>query len=530
LKRGIFFIKQDKGMKSLRLHQLLHDLRDKSVRLSFCLMLAGGAFLVLPPNVFSRVPGCDTTPTDVAISDYDLEFETELMPDPALNSLPAQLHVHRVKPVYANGKCNGVPNLAVVLVHGRSVAAAASFDVRLPTLPAPEDGAVSLQEALARAGIDTFAPDLLGYGFSTRLVLDDPCSASLAAYNANGSCSFAEGCDRSSNTGIFPLNQQARYLGDGLQPAMDGLGVNPLAGERCEHASPSYFASMDVWARDIMQVIDDAIERAQPRGNKVVLLGYSLGGPRIARTLYLLGTEADQKVRRAVFLSSLFNRLPGVPVELNLPTEEAQLPSTAFSTFPLALGGFGGGFAIPLPREGVCTGRVISGVPDELREQMRDLDPLGLTWGGSDPENPTGLNRLPTFSNYGWNRDVAATFTLPTLVLHGLDDVTSPVQNSNNIFDALTAVTTKVLVQVDCGSHQMQFEGCAGARCDDGDPSTKPYGQSAPIWDGPKSTIAAAVVEWVKYGTFASAECGRFVVNANGIANEVATPNCPGVP
>jgi len=53
---------------------------------------------------------------------------------------------------------------------------------------------------------------------------------------------------------------------------------------------------MDVWARDILQVIDDAIASAQPRGNKVVLLGYSLGGPRIARTLYLLGNEAAARV------------------------------------------------------------------------------------------------------------------------------------------------------------------------------------------------------------------------------------------
>jgi len=83
---------------------------------------------------------------------------------------------------------------------------------------------------------------------------------------------------------------------------------------------------------------------------------------------------------------------------------------------------------------------------------------------------------------------------------------------------------------VDCGSHQMQFEGCSGDRCDDGDLGTKPYGQSNQVWDGPKSTIAAAVVEWVKYGTFDGAECGRFVVNASGIANEVATPNCPVAP
>ena len=103
------------------------------------------------------------------------------------------------------------------------------------------------------------------------------------------------------------------------------LGINP--GEpMCKHSSPHYFARTDVFARNILQVIDDAIAKAQPRGGKIVLFGYSFGGPSTARALSILGERAGHKVRRVVFMSSLFNRLPGVTGDVNLPDEEEELP------------------------------------------------------------------------------------------------------------------------------------------------------------------------------------------------------------
>ena len=394
--------------------------------------------------------GCDSEPTGVETSDYWLNFNLLPgdMPDPQFDEQPARLEVHRVRPVYAHGKCQWVPNRAIVLIHGRVFPGPPNFDLRHPTAEDPEGGKLSLQESLAKAGIDTFAPSLLGYGRSTRFEngLDDPCNASLPAYNVDGSCSFAEGCDRSSNPGIMPLNQQTRYFPDGIIPAIDGLGVNPLAGHRCPHSSGYRFARMDVWAHDVIRVIDDAIARAHPDNNKVVLLGHSLGGVRVARALYLLGPHAHNKVRRVVFLSAIFNRVPAGP--LNLPTEENDLPPAALSTsFPLSLAArtTENTFSISPAREPVCTGRLSSGVPDDFWQQNMDLDVLGRQWGGNDPTNPAGVVRHPTFSNYGSNPAVAATFTIPTLVLHGLDDITAPTQNSDDLFNALTSVTNKAL-------------------------------------------------------------------------------------
>jgi hypothetical protein len=196
--------------------------------------------------------GCDKVPNGVATEDYWLRFRVPpgLMPDRQFDGRRAKLRLHRVRPVYANGKCPSVPTQAVVLIHGRTVPGPVLFDLRDP---ATGDCGLSVQEALARAGIDTFAPSLLGYGRSTRFDegLNDPGNASLREYKNDGTCSHPEGCDRTLNSFINPLDQQGKML----------LG-HPLAGQRRAHSSKFRFARTDVWVRDIDQVIADAIKRA----------------------------------------------------------------------------------------------------------------------------------------------------------------------------------------------------------------------------------------------------------------------------
>src|SRR5215207_4628319 len=224
----------------------------------------------------------DRRPTSVATEDYWLRFRVPpgLMPDRQFDGRPARLRVHRVRPVYANGKSASVPTQAVVLIHGRTVPGPVLFDLRAT---APDGRMLSLQEALARAGIDTFAPSLLGYGRSTRFDegLNDPGNASLPGYTDAGICENPDpGCDRTFNPNINPLDQQQLLL-----PAGPNQPGNPLA-QRRRHSSNIRFARTDVWVRDIDQVIDDAIERAQPTDGKVTLVGYSVGGQHVGRTLY----------------------------------------------------------------------------------------------------------------------------------------------------------------------------------------------------------------------------------------------------
>ena len=456
----------------------------------------------------SAPPVCDKVPTAVSTSDYFLDFTvpTGLMPDKQFDGLPAKLQVHRVQPVYANGKCPGGFTKAAVLIHGRTRPGPVAFDLRHP---APGGGNLSVQEGLARAGIDTFAPSLLGYGQSTQFArgLDDPGNASLRP--ADGSCSFPEGCDRTHNP-VFALDQQGTLL-----------VPNPLA-ERRAHTSKVRFARTDVWVRDIRQVIDDAIARAQPTNGKVTLVGYSLGAQHIGRTLYKAnpvlpespGRPVIAKVDRAVFLSPFFGG----------PTEETPPPG-GFVTFPLTLNTLPGtAFNMPPGRDQACTGHVIDGTSAQLDTQIRAQDPLGANWGGAVPGQPTGLQRSPTFSSYGWNPDVAGQLTPPTLVMQGLDDLGVPggAGNAPAIYNALPAsMTNKVLVQVGCASHEMLIEGCSEARCTP--TSGTPYGGiPGQPWAGPHSTVKAALIEWINSGTFNGAASGRFTVSDSGAASASA--------
>src|SRR5215475_9762585 len=143
--------------------------------------------------------GCDMDPTGVEARDYFLNFIVQDMPDKQFNSLPARIEVHKVFPVYKHGKCNPeINNPAIVMIQGRSIPGPVVFDTWHPTSENPGGGEISLQVALAWAGIDTFAPSLLGYGRSTRFDngLNDRCNASLPPYQPGG-CSNPSGCDKS---------------------------------------------------------------------------------------------------------------------------------------------------------------------------------------------------------------------------------------------------------------------------------------------------------------------------------------------
>src|SRR5262249_35055787 len=150
--------------------------------------------------------------------------------------------------------------------------------------------------------------------------------ASLRPYAADGTCPDSVGCDRTHNP-VFPLDLQGTLL-----------IPNPLAVRRA-HTSNVRFARTDVWVRDIRQVIDDAIARAQPTGGKVTLVGYSFGANNVGRTLYLATKEAKlpgddlpliANINRVVFLSPFFGG----------PTEETP-PPQGFVTFPMTLNSAG---------------------------------------------------------------------------------------------------------------------------------------------------------------------------------------------
>jgi len=474
--------------------------------------------------------GVATEPTAIQVvtEDYWLPFRvpTGLMPDRQFDGRPARLHVHRV---YPKNTVTGmsVAEDAVVLIHGRTVPGPVVFDLQDPT-PGLN---LSLQKALASASIDTFAPSLLGYGRSTRFDegLNDPGNASL------GACPDV-GCDRTLNEAINPYDQQGTML----------LGGRPLV-ERRRHPSTYRFARTDVWVRDIDQLIDHARSKLPDTApdKKVALVGYSLGGQHVGRTLYkdnlneqLLYAddrlyagglfneelhnreEVIDKVSRVVFVNSIFFPLA--------PTED---PANPIPTFPLTLNGkttpvIGSDANWQMPTgvpDTACHGRVISGTQQQVWDQTMEHETVGRAWGTPWSPPPAtagregGLNRAPTFSGYGWNRAVAGQLSKPTLVVQGLVDGalplppgTTPAAHAQAIYDALTSVPkidglpNKVLVKVECASHAMVWEGCDPAGC------TPPH-----------LTLKNALIGWIQNQTFndgtpSPKTTGKFTVKTNG--------------
>lgn len=470
------------------------------------------AAFAYPPTA-SLAANCDMAPTGVQVTDDMLHFTVPrgLMPDRKFDNRPAELQVHRVRPVYAH-KCRSVPNRAAVLIHGRTYYGPAVFDLRQPTPEGPE---LSLQKALAWAGIDTFAPNLLGYGGSTRFDdgLDDPANASLPAYELDGvTCGNDVGCDR-THVFAFPTDQQETLL-----------SINPLGGQLRRHSSNFRFARVDTFVRDIRQVIDYAIAQARPSDRKVTLVGYSAGGQQVARTLYKdnpVLPHSDKyiaKVNRVVFLSSLF--LNNSIEEVTPPTGWASFPLHVFKTDPATLRTEA--WPMPADRDAACTGHVVPGSPEQLGAQIMEEETVGRQWGGTDSAHPTGLARSPVFSSYGWTTDVAKALnpSTPTLVIHGEDDVVSPAVNASTIYNSLpVTMTSKVLVKVKCAGHALLWEGCSGSRCAPAAPDVPYGGTPGTPWAGPQATLKAALIEWIKSGTFNDESNGQFTVNESGVVS-----------
>jgi hypothetical protein len=78
----------------------------------------------------------------------------------------------------------------------------------------------------------------------------------------------------------------------------------------------------------------------------------------------------------------------------------------------------------------------------------------------------------------------------------------------------------KVLVQVECASHALPWEGCAGDRCTPAPGTGTPYGGTAGRpWAGPHATLKAALIEWITKGEFNRLPNGSFIVDQSGVVH-----------
>jgi pimeloyl-ACP methyl ester carboxylesterase len=402
------------------------------------------------------------SPTGVTRTDYLLPIVSDLpLRPPERVSRAADLDIHRVSPLYANEECTRrtATRKAVILVHGVSTDAVTTFDLRYtPGHPSGDDrdekpSEYSLMESLARKGVDTFAVNFVGYGLSSRFELDDACSTNVAG----------------------------RLL------------VSNARAATCAAPPPPYrFTDTTASVAQLGAVVDHVLEAAGVE--KVSFFAWSRGG----NTVGSYTSHDSSKVESLILLASVFE-LP-IVIDPLYPLVVADR-TQAFASWDRQLLKDPAG----MDRDpGKCPGERDDQIIDVIWASARSRDRLTLEWG-IHPELPEGgVRRAPTATLSGWDPAAAARISVPTLILSGLFDNQNPTSRQERIYDSLPTTTRKVLVKIDCATHNALWEGSD---------------RKLTHWRGPHDTIHDAAVQWITRGaTFHKEESGKFIASSTGIA------------
>ena len=138
-----------------------------------------------------------------------------------------------------------------------------------------------------------------------------------------------------------------------------------------------------------------------------------------------------------------------------------------------------------------CPGQQDPNILQPIWDSVRQRDPLGATWGGTDP-NRGDVVRYPTRVQWGWNPALAGTVTVPIMTIAGDLDTIVETQPAD-LHDALGS-SEKVFLHMECASHASIWEG-----------STNPSG-----WAGPHTTVQDAVIQWMTTNTYHGVSRGIF--------------------
>lgn len=277
----------------------------------------------------------------------------------------------------------------LLMLHGGYWPCTPAFDL------AHED--YSWMAALARRGWDVYAMDMLGYGRSSRPLMDDPRN--------------------------LPAEQQ------------ELLSPHVLAAP----AAPTYpfdLVTSDSEADDIDRVVD--FIRARRGVDRVCLIGWSGGG---CRSGTYIARHPEKIARLVVYASSNYQR--------DGSRKPAQVPKPGT---PMTLQTYEDFITKRWDPAISRADQVAPGLKEVAWQASLASDPLGATWGLAGGKG--GL-RGPSRTYWGWNRDGAAQVTLPTLVMVGDGDRLLP---SNRELYADLGASPKAFVEFACGSHFAQWE------------------------------------------------------------------------
>lgn len=251
---------------------------------------------------------------------------------------------------------DGQPDLAgrdmtgrvVLFVHGATVPSVPDYDLEYKTY--------NWMAHLARAGFNTYAMDLSGYGNSPRPMMDDPCN-------------------------VDPKQQKI-------------VSGRPLKSA-CAANYPRQFNTIrDDW-KEIDAVVDHL--RRVNRTDRIHIIGWSAGGPRVGGYV----AQHPEKINRVMLYAPS-------------PTIADAIPEVPAAGFPMSLQTREDMEKKRWDPDVRCPGQVEPGVRDAVWKAIMAYDRVGASWGP-----PEGVMRGRVATTFGWTREMAAKVTPPTLVMVG---------------------------------------------------------------------------------------------------------------
>ncbi len=184
----------------------------------------------------------------------------------------------------------------------------------------------------------------------------------------------------------------------------------------------------DTLADDVAAILDDADIQ-----EKVALVGFSMGGGEVAR---FLTNEGADRVSKAVLISSV------VPYMLQTPDNPDGVPQATFDEMTAGMKKDREHYFTGFFKDFYGVGTLSSPVSDEvLMNSWRQTMMAGL--------RPT-LASAKSFATTDFRPDLAS-FTVPTLVIHGTQDKTVPIDATGRIVAA--AVQGARLIEYNGSAH-----------------------------------------------------------------------------
>ncbi|WP_225095413.1 alpha/beta fold hydrolase [Streptomyces sp. CoH27] len=406
----------------------------------------------------------------ITITDRSIPFTSTI---PANATQQVRLFVREY-----DGTRPGHERRPVLMLHGRSAPAAASFDLVLPHDfgdGGPEDR-YSWARYLAGAGYDVFIMDIQGNGQSTRpAVMDVPC-------NAN------------------PAQQLPVLVPNPLPQPCTPRYDRQLGNSESEWAELTAVVRL---IRGLSTDRDKPIECIGWSSAAFVLGPYALQHPADVARLILLAPIFPPQGRWSTRIGDPFGRPP------EAPTMPVSQPPKLFG-FPLNVGsksGFASSWDI---EQGVPEQRE-PGMTDQVWEAMIATDDVGLKWGRpSDPHGPPeGVLRFRNSYWWGWNdetvplTDDSGTPVLggrvPVLILYGAHDTQA---NNSPALPPAAHFSVPDLYQAIAGREKLMFR----------------YADAGHMmaWERPAKFLHHMSRQWLDEGKVEGLTTGSYLRDANG--------------